>query len=700
MTDLTSDHKSEAMCDPPEEMDVLPEREPSEDDSPNDLMSAVIDEIALEGLDGITLDSLWIRLRVRYTTLDAVADKRLDFTSSSVQSFIFDNIIKELSREETLRFYSLPECRPVIGLYNRYQFVNQETGTLIEDPDLIPEDVYGEVTPVADQNSPDIRGSSRHYFERKDVTKDVLKSDMRIEDIDRHFGLSRLVVVADQTHRTSALMADSQPDIDLSNIHYCILERIGRQRYLGEITVTKEAGHYRLTPKTLFYYRKLLLRKNLIKKKQCIVFNLKTVQNIHGQVFTLTRFATDAQSISEANAVKVSQLLMNTDDKQMEYDCVREHLQLRSRSFRLLIQNYSTNFSVISTCDEANKSKRLIRLVKPVCLEDEDEAEAMDDNDDEELGNNSRTIETFDPSLVVADRTLLSQALTIIESHESNGALSMRQLGHSLSLPKLETRSLTRYLEKAGAISSMMVDRGRQKVTMFMPKWKREPTKDRPTATRNTPMLDTTNGLTHSDTNMSNRVNLILDFVKKQVLVDKIYTLKQLVRESEKNSEHKVCNKTIVKIVHKLAAQGLVRSIRTVLTHENRVQKLHFVCLPSITADHPLVKDRISEIKFQLMGRNKFDIQSDKQSSYADNKVKYLFDTRPKNVVMNLVYQPSIARKYGLEPKMKKLLTLYRYLFYLTHGYDPQLQKKLPNTDWRYNIEPLTTGSKCKYWHR
>jgi hypothetical protein len=61
------------------------------------------------------------------------------------------------------------------------------------------------------------------------------------------------------------------------------------------------------------------------------------------------------------------------------------------------------------------------------------------------------------------------------------------------------------------------------------------------------------------------------------------------------------------------------------------------------------------------------------------------------NLVMNLIYMPSIARKYGLEPKLKKILTLYRYLFYLTYDFN---KDNIPNTDWRFNIEPLPDGPK------
>ncbi|XP_054167317.1 general transcription factor 3C polypeptide 1-like [Oppia nitens] len=660
----------------------------------NDLMAIILDEIALEGLDGMTLDSLWIRLTARTM---ATKNKLFDFKSASVHNFIFENIIKHLTNDKTIAMYLLPQTRQTIQLYNRYQHMNEETGTIREDPDLIPDDIYREVTPISDQQ---IKGSSCDYYHRLNVTKDVLNGNMSIADIIKTYDLRKFVLVANQSQRYKALMGPySDVDIELTPIQYCILERIGRQRYLGEITIGKESGNYNQSAKTLFYYRKVLLRKKLICKKQIIIFNVKTVQNSHGLVFTLSRFNTGRQTITEINAQKVSDMLVATESKELDYDFVKNQLDIKTRYFRDLMASYSSYFQVYtlenndgnnSSANNNNNNKRMIHLIRPISSNDDNNCDNEDEEDDEEIpiGTNKQSLIVFNPGKILVDRSLLSQALAIIESHESQDGISLKELGSCLSLPKLEARSLMRYLEKLKVISTVMVDRGRQKVTLYLPKCRSNEAINMFSRARKSLSFSDSNLMT---VNLLNRANLILEFVQKSGIVGRIYDLKKLILDSEKDNLHKVCTKSVLNIVHKLAADGLVRSIRTILRYQDQVKKLHFVCVPSITPDHPLVKERINQIKFQWIGKYCTDIQSDKCQA---NVVSGSLSKFSKNtVVMNLVYQPSIARRYGLEPKLKKMLTLYRFLYYLTYDFQ---KENIPQTDWRYNIEALPDGLQTK----
>lgn len=127
-----------------------------------DSVGIVLDEIALEGLEGITLDSLWVRLNdVRF---------HLDTSDPHVQQFIWSNIIFDKAASRDLQFFQLPAARKTITLYDRYQHLNPDTGACMEG-DLVPEDVYGVVTPIIDG---DIRGSCNSYDKRKNVTKQIL----------------------------------------------------------------------------------------------------------------------------------------------------------------------------------------------------------------------------------------------------------------------------------------------------------------------------------------------------------------------------------------------------------------------------------------------------------------------------------------------------------------------------------------------
>lgn len=73
-----------------------------------DLLSIVVDEVALEGLDGITIPTLWIRLEDRQTGFPLKLD---DCTK--------ELIWKSLVINSDLLFYELPEERDDVVLTDR-----------------------------------------------------------------------------------------------------------------------------------------------------------------------------------------------------------------------------------------------------------------------------------------------------------------------------------------------------------------------------------------------------------------------------------------------------------------------------------------------------------------------------------------------------------------------------------------------------
>lgn len=74
-----------------------------------DPLSIVEDEVALEGLDGITLPSLWIRLEDRQPKFSLKLD---DCTK--------ELIWKSLISNTDLKFYQLPQEREDVVLYDRW----------------------------------------------------------------------------------------------------------------------------------------------------------------------------------------------------------------------------------------------------------------------------------------------------------------------------------------------------------------------------------------------------------------------------------------------------------------------------------------------------------------------------------------------------------------------------------------------------
>lgn len=73
-----------------------------------DPWSAVVDEVTLEGLDGITVPSLWIRLESRQPEFSVKLD---DSTKEFIWKLLIDNT--------ELTFYELPKEREDVVLSDR-----------------------------------------------------------------------------------------------------------------------------------------------------------------------------------------------------------------------------------------------------------------------------------------------------------------------------------------------------------------------------------------------------------------------------------------------------------------------------------------------------------------------------------------------------------------------------------------------------
>lgn len=73
-----------------------------------DPLSIVADEVALEGLDGITLPSLWIRLEGRQPEFPLKLD-------DSTKELIWKSLINNTD----LKFYQLPQEREDVELFDR-----------------------------------------------------------------------------------------------------------------------------------------------------------------------------------------------------------------------------------------------------------------------------------------------------------------------------------------------------------------------------------------------------------------------------------------------------------------------------------------------------------------------------------------------------------------------------------------------------
>lgn len=172
-----------------------------------------------------------------------------------------------------------------------------------------------------------IKGSCSTWYSRKDVSDKV--QDLTVSRVDEKYG-QKLVIVASQNLRENALIDGSvSPIIQLSLPHYCLLERIGRTRKIGDISIKKSA-HIKEDAKTLFYMRKVLLEQGLIRKQ--VYYQGNTGLSYNGQnvgtLIHLTRFYNVRKPKVIMWAEHLIDYLKSKENYAAEYNEVKNELNL------------------------------------------------------------------------------------------------------------------------------------------------------------------------------------------------------------------------------------------------------------------------------------------------------------------------------------------------------------------------------------
>ena len=475
-----------------------------------DYTLAIFDEVALEGLDGITMQALSLRLNSR-------DDFEIPLDTQPQMDWLFSVLLERArhSYGQDLMFYRLPKPRIPLVVYNRYDHMDGELGVVIE-PETLPADPCP--FKLVEDNTKGIKGSCCDYKTREDVTSDLLngkgigdlggykslrdvskyicgdKVPSSNEDVDDD-NLNRLVVVASQRLRNQAILGKYYDPLlfeELSGLQWAILERIGRARYLGEATQGKGSlsNITKIPPKTLFYHMKDAMRMGLICKQH--IYQKIRGMNAHGNVFSLPRFYVQRKSKSMLLTYNVIKLLKTKPNMMALYPEVMEALNLTQQSIKKLYKHTHFRSNIRSDVrvphrflyPEAEEHEwktkghgeerqyRVMELInKDMDPEDfwlqdrkdenEESSVGIDDDEDDKLDGPLRTV-PYDKSRIVLERSMAWQAYRLLKDAGTAG-LTQSELGMKMGVPKLEARSIYRYLQRSGVTIQYTLDQGRQR---------------------------------------------------------------------------------------------------------------------------------------------------------------------------------------------------------------------------------------------
>ncbi|XP_043945407.1 general transcription factor 3C polypeptide 1 [Protopterus annectens] len=436
-----------------------------------DALESLTDEVALEGLDGITLTSLWCRLETRNPPFPLLLD-------TATKHFLW----RALQCNHEIEIFELPEERPPLFFHDsaadvfRYEEIDIETGILETKRDPAPLfDIYP--IHMVQDNKDGLQGSCRFFNERVNICNQVRTESFQplctYEEAMERWG-DKLVVVASQMLRYRALISwEGDPEVKLPDYSYCILERLGRARWQGELQRDLHSGAFKVDAGKMHYHRRVLDANGLITLQSHVIRLPNGVQQ-YTILLLLKRFHVDRRTKYDILMERISTVLASRPNQMEVLISLREHLGLCERTFKRLYQYMiaaGTGKVVTLPLHEINREGRpcktkkgtdimvrCLKLLKPY------KRKHMDDDDDDDEEENSKTIVPVD---IIYERDMLTQAYELVASKGPKG-MSQTEIRCSMNVGKLEARMLCRLLERYKVVKGLMEDEGRQRTTKYI----------------------------------------------------------------------------------------------------------------------------------------------------------------------------------------------------------------------------------------
>uniref|UniRef100_A0A7N8Y830 General transcription factor IIIC subunit 1 n=1 Tax=Mastacembelus armatus TaxID=205130 RepID=A0A7N8Y830_9TELE len=613
-----------------------------------DPLSAVVDEVALEGLDGITIPSLWIRLEDRQPKFPLKLDE-------PTKEFIW----KSLINNSDLKFYELPHDREDVVLQDRFKDIDPETG--IETTQRFP-DTKKDIYPVhiIVENKDGIQGSCAVFKERKDATKHVRSKSLTplvsLEEALKRYG-RRLVVVASQSLRFRTLIGvESDPDLKLTDHSYCVLERVGRARWQGELQSNLHGCAFKTDARKMHYMRKSLVRHGLISM-QSHVKRKPSGQQQHSILLLLKRFHVNRRSKYDILMEHVSNLLQQLPDKFSTLITLKQQLNVNEGTCKRVFQAMRAAKLVefckypledldpsAGPCINKKGNKvlvRCVRLLKPYArkgVTDED------DDDDEDEEDDTGTRRALPSEGRIMEKDVLSQAYHLVLSSGTKG-IPQTGIGSKMNIGKLESRMVCRTLEREGLIKGFMEDEGRQRTTKFIShKYHhiisycaaRVSLTGYKKVTAQSFLLQASSRereRSHETYRLLRRKNLIVEAVHTLKVIEGLFPLQKMINDEEKQDgvSSKCCRKTILRLVNSLSREGLLKIYSTTVIQDGITKNVEMVVHPSVQPNDDIVSQVIEKVRFKISN--------------------------------------SYTATFGFQPKMHRLRVVHNFLWYLIYGH-------------------------------
>ncbi|XP_071959763.1 general transcription factor 3C polypeptide 1-like [Antedon mediterranea] len=698
-----------------------------------------MDEIALEGLDGITLESLWFRLQDRKPPF------RLPIDEYS-KPFVWE-LITSLHQ---VKFYELPTARPPITAGDGAKEFSEELATYVWF------DQKAEPLQMISDEAKGIRGCSGTYHTRQDITSEVRPENgdiLSITEAEKRYG-GKLVIVASPEARLDALMGlsgDTRAEMSLTS--YCTLEYIGKSRHNGRLQ-TELASALKIDAKGAHYVRRILTSSGIVTKQHLSYFVNTTSVMKAGRILLLSRFHNKLFNTYQFLMEKVSNYLEMQPGRETSLFNIREFLlsimkdkgfsqQKAKKFYELLKSSGLTTFFMRSRSELYGKldetkargrQDRQIRMVKLL----KTYAEYTQELDDQEKPEPSACITE---SQVIAEEPLIMQIYRLFR-----GGMSKVDISKTVQLSLIEIRRFINKLLKDKKLESYFHSEGKlkyrryvaigfpeqstsekariqevrelNKITELDLKFRNMDNSEEPSTSQQPQIVGkTTENVPQNITPSSNRVsikqnkrrNIILKELERVKIVNGSHYLKKIIMKKEKEEGYKTsCDrKTLIRMLRRLKDQGLVNIIHRVvpLSEGCSPTELMLITLPNIPENDDLVVNFVKTLQFKTSNQNLVRVHNAQRKKTEKKQIRKLLKTFRRNKtddendkdikdtkastsnvevkVSTRAGPPSACdeQMQGYMRKMARARMLYHYIWYLVYAHPLRSKSNILSID-------------------
>ncbi|XP_037936910.1 general transcription factor 3C polypeptide 1 [Teleopsis dalmanni] len=648
----------------------------------------ILEEIALEGLEGVTLASLWLYL--------SEALKLPYPFNSDCQEQIWDCI----KNSRNLLFYELPVERPPIKLYDRFADLDPCLG--------VP--LVKEVCPLVRYKFNPIQtkeclGSCEYFNERKPIPNNKI-ADLNVTDVINKWG-DKFVIVGNQELRYSALTPlNVQYPKDLTAVQYCIWEAIGRSRHNGETT----SGSFSLLnfckdPTIVFYIKNKLLRADVIATQ---LFNEKVNDRlIVTTLVTLPRFHKTRKSMLYTVIEKVAELCKDLPnnrismiDAHRHFPSVERHKSFRKMTmthpFRQIFETISVPYaeyykSTRKTSTDGSKG----RYVLTIKLRNPDINLDNLYKDEQETEKEECVDKFVDNSHIFVDMPIKEQFYRAVARHGARGC-SQSEICDYIGLNHLTTRQIVKKMEADGYIKSYCTDVGRQRIYMYVAIEHSETVSkndveskmildnlqcsEEPNIPNNENVITMTDIISISSSikpfeyvikNNTRDLSTYKQVFRKATIVKcinknciiPVYALRYEIQryEKEQNYADEVCFKSVARILHQLQKNKILNIYEITVQFEEYIRTYRYATHPKIDIEHEMLKREVLKLK------NNLHLVIEERRLQAEIKAK-----KKRKAQLKLTKKPPRVKKVKVKenrshkpPKFLISRYMHEFLFYI-----------------------------------